>query len=731
MAAPEAIEVIIEDTNDSVRVDHETGNIETDTPDGGVVVDFGGAKRQEQESEENEFYRNLADEIDQAQLAAIAGELIDAVTADDTSRQEWLQIRARGLNLLGIKLEEPKSTVGDSSAMTDGISSVTNPLLLDALLRSWANATGEFLPSQGPVKIKDDGDTSQAQDDLAESLERDMNHYLTTTASEYYPDTSHMLLWGTHFGGSGFKKIYRCPIRRRPVSESVDPKDLIVSDTTKDLRSCGRITHQITMRPSVMKRMMHIGAYRTVPLTQPTKTPNVVDDKVAEIQGVAAQRTRPEDQPYTIWETQCELDLSEFAPSEFKEEGIPLPYLVTMDKESREILAIRRDWKEDDDQATRKRMYVRWPYVPGPGFYGTGLLNILGNATSAMTAAWREALDAGMYASFPGGLIAKLGGRQNTSDFRLAPGQFQPIETNGMPINQVAMGLPYRDVTSGLLSLMDKIVAQAKGLGGAAEIPSADGLANVPVGTMLAQIEQATKVMSAAHRGQHTAQAEEFELLIELFRENPQDFWRGNKVCPQNYWTDEKFTQAINNCDLVPVSDPNIPSHIHRVGKALALAQLIMLPPFTPLMEPMETLKRILTAIREDEKGLIIPPPPSAGPSLLEQSQMVKAKASADSNQAKIAAEQIRSQTKLTELGQKSKMEQAKLQGQKDVKTLDLAQALVVHSADQNQTSHDRALDLSKHALDQRGQVLDQQRFQHDRQMDLREAQDRAKEPKE
>ena len=221
----------------------------------------------------------------------------------------------------------------------------TNPLLLEALLKSWANARSELLPSEGPIKISDEEVTESEQgDDLAEALERDMNHYLTVTASEYYPDTSHMLLWGTLFGGSGFKKIYRCPMRKRPVSESVDTKNLIVSDTTKNLKSCARITHEIPMRPSLMKRMRFIGAYKVKSeLPEPSPTVNPMDAQIAAMQGTDPTPKRPEDQPFTLWESQCELDLPDFAPGKFKNEGIPLPYLVTIDKDSREILSIQSE----------------------------------------------------------------------------------------------------------------------------------------------------------------------------------------------------------------------------------------------------------------------------------------------------------------------------------------------------------------------------------------------------
>jgi hypothetical protein len=702
MPASEGLQVVIQaDDKDAVRVDPVTGTIETDLPDGGVVVQLDAHRASEgaDADDPEEFYKNLALEPGMAsRLSSIADDLYQSVSADNDSRGNMDAIEARGLELMGIKLQEPNSGVGDTSAPLEGMSSVTNPLLLDACLRSWANAVGELLPANGPVKIKDDGEETNAEDDLADALERDFNHWFTVSAPEYYPDTSHMLLWGTHFKGSGFKKIYRCPLLRRPTSKQVSSKDLIVSDTETDLKSCARITHSIRMRPSVMKRMQMIEAYRDIPLAQPTPKPNAVDEKIAGIQGTMPTKTIPEDQPYTLWESQCELDLDEYAPAEFKGKGIPLPYLVTLDKDSREVLAIRRDWKIGDDQCNRRRMYVRYPYVPGPGFYGTGLLGILGNSTAAMTAAWREALDAGMFASFPGGLMAKLGTRQNTSNFRVAPGEFAAVETSGLPINQVVMGMPYHDVTPGLMQLMDKITAQAEKVGGAANTPTAEGVANTPVGTMLAQIEQATKVMSAAHKGMHQAQSEEIELIAELFRESPEDFWRANKVAPKDYWNEQKFLQALNDCNLVPVSDPNVPSHIHRVMKAVALVQLMAVPQFATRLDPKEVLLRVLRAMKEDSIGLVVDPPPTAGtdPKEIEaQSKIIVAKTKENEAKAKLAMQP-----------QELAAKQDELQTKRDLATVDLAREKIIHQSDATQAAAKMAMADREHQLKSTDQAL-------------------------
>ena len=700
MADDQGVVVQIEnDPDNTIRVNHQADSIETDQPEGGVVVQLNAGVNSRDDGE-NKFYQNLAERIDSVKLSQIANDLYDAISKDDESRKQSLDIRAKGLKLLGLKLEEPQSTVADSSAGVEGLSTVRNPVLLDAMLRGWANARAELLPAEGPAKIEIDDEGPAAEEDLADRLEQDFNHYLTQVATEYYPETSHMLLWGTYFGGSGFKKVYRCPMRERPVAESVPVEDLIVSDAAKDFRSCERITHQSEMRQSVMKRMKFLGVYRDASLTQPTPEHNTVDTTVANIQGVKAERDRPQDQPYTIWECQCELDLDEYAPKQYKGKGIPLPYRVTMDKDSREILALYRDWHEDDEQATRKRLYVKYPYIPGPGFYGTGMLGLLGNLANELTTVDRESLDAGKYASFPAGLIQKLAGRQNTSDFRLAPGEFIPVETNNLPLNQVVMPLPYKDVTAGLMAMRDKVLAQAKEISGSAEIPGAEGLANIPVGTMLAQIEQATKVTAAAHKDMYVAQCDEFDLMLDLFRENPEDFWRSNKIAPDNYWNAEKLLAALENHKLVPRADPNTPSHVHRLAKGLAIAQLFQNPAFLPYLNPKEALERIMRVLREDPTNLVIDPPPQQGGA--DPTQMVAAQAKmkmADAAQMKAQVQAAQVQTKASSDKDDAAIKAAQLASEQQIENTRLAREQVIHAHDVQKDAHDAQMAQHEHAL--------------------------------
>jgi hypothetical protein len=695
LAQNENITVVIDDGQENVHT-LPSGDIAVDQPDGGVVIKFNPQEDKSAVDDPAKFYANIADKIDEGKLLTLANELYEAVEADDKSRAEWLANRAAGMELLGLTMQDPSS--GDGSAAVDGQSVVTNPLLLEGILKGWANAQAELLPAEGPCKVADYTDNPvQQNDELGEALQRDMNYYLTTIATEFGPETSHMLLWGCYFGGSGFKKVYTHPLKTRPASEAVSPEHLIVSDATKDFASCERITHQISMRQSVMKRYMAKGIYRDITLGPPTPEPNQVDEQVAAQQGVALRKDRPEDQPYTLWEIQCELDLEEFAPTQFKGKGVPLPYLVTLDKDSQQILAVRRDWKTEDEDCNRKKMYVKYPYIPGPGFYGTGLLNVLGNSSAAMTAAWRIALDTGMYANFPSFLTDKLGGRQLTSDMRLSPGTGQQIETGGRAIRDVVMELPYKDVTAGIMAMIDKVTEQSKSVGGAPDIPVGEGMQNIPVGTMLAHIEQATKVMAAAHKGQHAAMDEELTLIADLFRENPESFWKGNKKA-KGYWTVQKLLAALDERGLVPKSDPNVPSHIHRVMKAVALVELVA-SPLGGLIDKHEALRRVLVAMREDPTGLILPPQPNAPPSPEEITANAKMlSAQNDTTKNEIAAQ---------ELQMKPALENVKTAGSIKEKTIDLAKTLITHGGEREDAAHGRQMDLAEHARNLNKDAID------------------------
>ena len=347
------------------------------------------------------------------------------IQSDIDSRNDWIEDRTNGLKLLGLRIEMPNLQGASDGAPVEGMSKVRHPLLLEAVLRFQANARSELLPTDGPVKIRnDDNNAYLREDQIANDLQNDLNHYLTTVASEYYPDTDRMLLM-LGFGGTSFKKVYQCPLRNRPVSETVDAADLIVNQSATDLQNARRITQRIMMRPSTVKRMQILGVYRDIDLHTPN-APKLtsLDREEKAIEGMNAETAHPEDRDREIYECYCELDLKGF---EHKKDGVAtgleVPYRVTIDASSKEVLSIVRNFNEDDQEfPTARKNFVHYVYVPGLGFYGIGLLQILGNLTNAATAGTRELLDAGMYANFPGFLYAKAGGRQNSNIFRVPPG---------------------------------------------------------------------------------------------------------------------------------------------------------------------------------------------------------------------------------------------------------------------------------------------------------------------
>lgn len=551
-----------------LRIEHEDGSV-TVSLDGSSLVDAPDKKP-------TGWFDNLVDDVDQGTLGVIADDLLRGIEDDIESRKEWIEARAQGLKLLGLKIEIPGIAGGADGAPVEGMSRVRHPLLLEAVLRFQANARSELLPTDGPVKIRDDNNNSNLEEDqLANALELDLNHYLTTTAAEYYPDTDRMLLM-LGFGGTSFKKVYFCPLRGRPVSESVDADDLIVNNAATDLKNAKRITHRSMMRASTVRRLQILGVYRDIDLPLP-KDPDLDAQQREErsVQGISAGAYRPEDRDREIYECYCELDLPGFEHKyKGKISGLEVPYRVTIDLSSREILSIVRNYDEDDAELPEARTnFVKYTFVPGLGFYDIGLLHILGNTTNAITAAWREMLDAGMYANFPGFLMADTGARQNTNIFRVPPGGGALVKTGGMPINQAIMPLPYKEPGAALMNLVSNMAETGMRVGGTSELQVGEGRADAPVGTTLAMIDQATKVLNAVHKRMHAAQAEEFQLLVRCFKENPESFWQRNKK-PAYPWDEQTFLTALENCYLVPQADPNTASHTQRVMKIMGLKQL-------------------------------------------------------------------------------------------------------------------------------------------------------------
>ena len=574
-----AVQIEMIEDGDMPVMDQKGNVLEIEHGDGSISISLDGRPLDEAgEAEPKDWFDNLVDDIDELELYRISDELLRGVQDDIDSRKEWIENRATGIKLMGLKLEIPGLQGASDGAPVEGMSKVRHPLLLEAVLRFQANARSELLPTDGPVKIRNDDNNADFQEDqLANALETDLNHFLTTTATEYYPDTDRMLLM-LGFGGTSFKKVYYCPLRNRPVSETVDADDLIVNNAATDLRNAKRITHRSYMRPSIVKRLQILGVYKDIDLsTARLPTLDSVQKEKNSQQGIALSASgNPDDRDREIYEIYCELDVKGFEHKyKGKVSGLEIPYRVTIDTSSKQVLSIVRNYDEDDLDLPEARInFVKYSFVPGLGFYDIGLLHILGNTTNAITAAWRELLDAGMYSNFPGFLMADTGARQNTNIFRVPPGGGALVKTGGMPLNQAIMPLPYKEPSGALMSLVQNMAETGMRIGGTSEQQVGEGRADAPVGTTLAMIDQATKMMNAVHKRMHAAQAEEFRLLVRTFKDNPESFWQRNKQ-PAHQWDQETFLRAIDNYELTPQADPNTASHTQRIMKVVGLMQLM------------------------------------------------------------------------------------------------------------------------------------------------------------
>lgn len=722
---PNAAKIIVDledDQADSPDID-DGGNILRITHgDGAITVSLDGKPLGNVNPANDgpaEWFGNLAERITPAELSRITEDLLQGIADDLQSRQEWIEDRALGVKLLGLKIELPNVAGGTDGAPVEGMSKVRHPLLLEAVLRFQANARSELLPTDGPVKIRNDSTTPDLPtDQLATALEQDFNHYLTTVATEYYPDTDRMLFM-TGFGGDGFKKVYTCPLRNRPVSESIDADDLIVNQSATDLANAQRVTHRVMMRPSTLKRMQILGVYRDVELGDaviPQSDALQAEEKAQQGLSDNGMR-RPLDRERELYECCCELDIAGFEHKHNgKVTGLAIPYVVTIDVSSRQSLSIvRRFDQETEKLPVARQRFVKFPFVPGLGFYGIGLLHILGNSTNAITAAWREMLDNGMYANFPGFLMQDTGGRQNTNIFRVPPGGGAPVKTNGVAIRDAIMPLPYStQQMPALMQLVQDMAETGRRIGGTAEVQVGEGRADVPVGTVMAMIDQAIKVMNAVHKRMHAAQAEEFQLLKREFRENPETFWqRGCKS--KTPWDKAKFLAALNNCDLVPQADPNTSSSGQRLMKVMALKQLQGASP--NLYDPIKVDTAALAAIGwPNPEEFFVPqqaraaPPPQV---LQMQAQMANEGKKADADTMRAQADLIEAkaadkeaETKIAVGHFTPKQETAGLAGSQQVDTpVDKAEATAklidAHTRAREATVHEREAETEDHNRDQ------------------------------
>jgi chaperonin GroES len=588
-------------TQIEIESESDEATIEYDNSDGGVTVEFKNPVEEllsdEQiEETDDEFYRNLADEIDDDVLQDISQEVYDNFVADKDSRGEWESMFERGFDLLGLKLEE-------ASEPFEGACTAVHPVLIESVVKFQSKATQELFPASGPVKSQIIGNASEEKEDQAQRVEEFMNYQVTDQMSEYFDEFERML-FHLPLIGSAFKKIYFDSGLNRPVSEFVPIDQFYVSYYATDLRRADRYTHVIYRSPAEMRRDIAAGMYEDVELPEASAPESsAMTQKMDNIMGLSPSGDN--DPQYVLLEQHCYLDLEGFED----EEDISLPYIVTIEEKSRKILAIRRNYDKDDPRKEKKIFFTHYRFVPGFGFYGLGLIHFLGNLTMTATAAMRSLVDAGQFANLPGGFKAK-GLRIVGDNDPISPGEFKEVEATGNDISKMIINLPYKEPSQTLLQMLNFVTATAQKFADSTEQVIADGVNYGPVGTTMALLEASSKFFSAIHKRLHKSQKEEFKLLGRINYEYLPD----ESMCDIPNGTLKVFRSDFDGrIDIVPVSDPNIPSSAHRMMMAQLALQLSQSSP--PGMFDIEELNRtILNAANIPNIDKIMPSKPKPVP---------------------------------------------------------------------------------------------------------------------
>ena len=533
---------------------------------------------------------NLAEHISEKDLQNIASDLLEDFENDQSSRKEWVDAYVDGLKLLGMKYE-------DRTEPWPGACGVFYPLLSEAAVRFQAESIMETFPASGPVKTQIVGKATKEKEDAAERVKDDMNWRLTEQMPEYRPEHEKML-WSLALAGSAFKKVYYDPGLARQVSMFVPAEDIVVPYGASDLRSAERITQIMRKTKNDVKKLQHAGMWRDIDLGEPSSVIDDVEKRKAEEQGMSATM----DDRYRILEMCVELDLAGFEDvDEDGPTGIALPYIVTMDKGTSKILAIRRNWYEGDPLKLKRMHYTHYIYIPGFGFYGFGLIHLVGGFAKSGTSLIRQLVDAGTLSNLPGGLKSR-GLRVKGDDTPIAPGEFRDVDVPSGSIKDNILPLPYKEPSQVLYLLLQTIVEEGRRFAATADMQISDLSANTPVGTTLAVLERTLKVMSAVQARLHYSMRQEFKLLAAIIR----DYLPAN----YSYEVDAPLGRAAkqadyDNVDVIPVSDPNATTLAQRITQYQAVLQLAATAP--QIYNIPELHKRMLTVLGIKEIEKLIP----------------------------------------------------------------------------------------------------------------------------
>ena len=565
--------------------------------DGSVVLDFNSVVKEELLAEHD---ANLADGLDERLLMDLGNELINLYEEDKESRQEWENSYSEGLKLLGLKYEERDQPFRGSSG-------VTHPVIAEAVTQFQAQAYKELLPADGPVRTQIIGVTTPESEAQAQRVQQYMNYQIMNVMQEFDPELDRLLFY-LPLAGSAFKKIYFDETLDRAVSRFVPADDLVVPYNATDLFSAARVTHVIRMAENEIKKLQAGGFYRDIPL-QPYELDDELRDKEREISGISKTSV---DNDCTLIEMHTNIDLEGYEhtePMEGTATGIKLPYIVTIDLESQKILSLRRNWKEGDEYYKKLEYFAHFKFLPGLGFYGLGLLHMIGGLGRSATSILRQLIDAGTLANLPAGFKAR-GIRIRDSDEPLSPGEFRDIDVPGGALKDSILPLPYKEPSQTLMQLLGFVVDAGRRFAAITDMQVGDGNQSAAVGTTIALLEKGSKVMSAIHKRLHYAQKQEFKMLAKVFAESMPPMY------PYNVYGAEAFVKQLDfddRVDVLPVSDPNIFSMSQR----LSLAQMqLQLAQSNPQMHNMyEAYRRMYEAVGVQNIQMILPPPQEPQPS--------------------------------------------------------------------------------------------------------------------
>ena len=513
---------------------------------------------------DDDFNANLAEEMDDGQLTELAGDLTGYYEEDISSRKDWMQTYVDGIELLGMKVE-------DRTEPWPGACGVYHPLLSESLVKFQAETMMETFPAQGPVRTQIIGKETPEKKEAATRVQDDMNYQLTDVMVEYRPEHERML-WGLGMSGNAFKKVYYDPNLERQVSIFVPAEDIVVPYGASNIQTAERVTHVMRKTPNDLRKLQVAGFYRDIELPDPQDTFDEVEKKIAEKMGFRAST----DDRYKILEMHVDLDLEGYEDKDEDGEatGIALPYVVTIEKQTNTILAIRRNWRPEDDTKQKRNHFVHYGYIPGFGFYCFGLIHLIGAFAKSGTSIIRQLVDAGTLSNLPGGFKTK-GLRVKGDDTPISPAEFRDVDVASGTIKDNIMTLPYKEPSQVLYQLLGTIVEEGRRFASAADLKVSDMSAQSPVGTTLAILERTLKVMSAVQARIHYAMKEEFRLLKAIIRDyTPEDYdyepVEGSRRAKQSDY---------DQVNVIPVSDPNAATMSQKVVQYQAVLQLAQTAP--------------------------------------------------------------------------------------------------------------------------------------------------------